>query len=186
MSDGSPQKISTYNSKMELRQLAPGRTIAMRPIEDVAIWTKATDEKTVRLVDAWNIPGEALDLAIEFVNTWRRVNGTNHPATVDRPMPLPNPNAPSVASSEPELSLYAGDSCDVRAGGGCVTPVNRGVIDSVEGVPNSLRPMVLQQIEDLNKRGQKSSIARTAPPTARRHAGSSPITSGTSPRRPTF
>jgi hypothetical protein len=36
-----------------------------------------------------------------------------------------------------------------------VTPVTRGVIDSVEGVPNSLRPMVIQQIEDLNKRGQR-------------------------------
>jgi hypothetical protein len=31
-----------------------------------------------------------------------------------------------------------------------VTPITRGVIDSVEGVPNSLRAMVIQQIEDLN------------------------------------
>jgi hypothetical protein len=155
MSDGTPQRISIYSSRIELRQLAPGRTIAMRPIEDVAIWTKATDEKTVRLVDAWKIPGEALDLAIEFVNTWRRVNGSNLPATADRPMPLPNPNAPAPASSEPGQSLYTGGQCDVRAGGGCVSPVFRGVIDSVEGVPNSQRPMVLQQIEELNKRGQK-------------------------------
>jgi hypothetical protein len=155
MSDGTPQQISTYSSKIELRQLAPGRTTAMKPIEDVAIWTKSANEKTVRLIDAWRIPREALALAIEFVTAWQRVNGSNHPATADRPMPLPNPNAPSVSSSEPELGLYAGGNCEVRAGGGCVTPVHRGVIDSVEGVPNSQRPMVMQQIEALNKRGQK-------------------------------
>ncbi len=148
-------KMITYAGKVELRQLAPGRTLEMRPIQDVAIWTTSAEEKTVRLVDAWRIPGETLRLAIEFVNTWRRVNGSNHPATADRPMPLPNPNAPSVASSEPELPLYAGGSCEVRAGGGCVTSVNRGVIGSVEEVPNSQRPMAIQQIEDLNKRGQK-------------------------------
>jgi hypothetical protein len=148
-------KMITYTSKIELRQLAPGRTTAMKPIEDVAIWTKTASEKSTRLVDAWRIPGDALNLAIEFVNEWRRVNGSNHPATADRPMPLPNPNAPSVASSEPELPLYAGGNCEVRAGGGCVTQVHRGVIDSVEGVPNSQRQMVLQQIEALNKRGQK-------------------------------
>jgi hypothetical protein len=155
MSDGTPQKISIYSTKIEMRQLAPGRTPAMRPIEDVAIWTRAVEEKTVRLVDAWRIPGDALDLAIEFVNTWQRVNGSSLPATADRPMPMPNPNAPPPATSEPGQALYAGGSCDVRAGGGCVTPVHRGVIDSVEDVPNSQRPMALQQIEELNKRGQK-------------------------------
>jgi hypothetical protein len=148
-------KMITYTSKIELRQLAPGRTVAMRPIEDVAIWTKAADEKTRQLVDAWRIPGEALDVAIEFVNAWRRINGSNRPATADRPMALPKPNASSPASSEPNLPLASRGSCEVRVGGGCVTPVSRGVIESVEGVPNSLRPMVLQQIEDLNKRGQK-------------------------------
>jgi hypothetical protein len=148
-------KMITYTSKIELRQLAPGRTIAMRPIEDVAIWTKAADEKTGRLVDAWRIPGEALDVAIEFINAWRRINGSNRPATADRPMSPPNQNASTPASSEPDLPLYSRGGCEVRAGGGCVTPVFRGVIDSVEAVPNSQRPMVLQQIEDLNKRGQK-------------------------------
>ncbi len=148
-------KMITYTSKIELRQLAPGRTLAMRPIEDVAIWTKAADEKTVRLVDAWRIPREALDVAIDFVNAWRGINVGNRSATSDRPMPLPNLNAPSPASSEPDLPLSSRGSCEVRAGGGCVTPVSRGVIDSVEGVPNSQRPMVIQQVEDLNKRGQK-------------------------------
>ena len=33
--------------------------------------------------------------------------------------------------------------------------LSRGVIGSVEGMPNSQRPMVIQQIEDLKKRGQK-------------------------------
>ena len=39
----------------------------MRPIQDVAIWSKATDEQTISSVSAWKIPGDALDLAIEFV-----------------------------------------------------------------------------------------------------------------------
>src|SRR3989442_15211102 len=33
--------VVDYTNKLELRQLAPGRTPEMRPIEDVAIWTKA-------------------------------------------------------------------------------------------------------------------------------------------------
>ena len=33
--------------------------------------------------------------------------------------------------------------------------LSRGVIGSVEGMPNSQRPMVIQQIEDLKKRNQQ-------------------------------
>ncbi len=153
---GPPLKVSTYTSKIELRQLAPGRTPAMRPIQDVAIWTKAADEKTVGSEHSWQIPSDALDVAIQFVNAWLRVNGSNHPATSDRPMPLPNPNAPPPASSEAGQRLHdPSGACTLRTGGGCVEPVSRGVIGSVEGVPNSQRPMVIQQIEDLKNRGQR-------------------------------
>jgi hypothetical protein len=146
----------TYTSKIELRQLAPGRTAATRPIEDVAIWTKAAEEKTVGLEHSWQIPGDALDVGIDFVNAWQRVNGSNHAATQDRPMPLPNPNAPSPPSSEPGQSLYeGGGGCEVRAGGGCVALISRVVTDSVEGVPNAHEEMVKKQLADLQQRGQK-------------------------------
>jgi hypothetical protein len=147
--------ISAYSSRLELRQLAPGRTPAMRPIQDVVIWSKETAEQTVSSIAAWKIPGEALDLAIGFVNAWQSVNGSNHPPTPDKPMPLPNPNAPSPPSSEAGQGLYSESSCQTRAGGGCVTTINRGQIDSVEAVPNAHHDMVLQQLADLQKRGQK-------------------------------
>jgi hypothetical protein len=147
-----------YTNKLELRQLAPGRTPEMRPIEDVAIWTRADPTKTIGPLGAWEIAGKALDLAIGFVNAWVRINGP-HPATPDRPMPIANPNAPSPPSNEPGQPLRPSsdqvDKCETRAGGGCVVELSRGVIGSVEGVPNSQRPMVIQQIEDLKKRDQK-------------------------------
>jgi len=104
------------------------------------------------------IGGKALDLAIGFVKAWVRINGP-HPATPDRPMPIPNPNAPSLPSNEPGQPLRPSsdqvDRCETRAGGGCVVELSRGVIGSVEGMPNSQRPMVIQQIEDLKKRNQQ-------------------------------
>jgi len=150
--------VVDYTNKLELRQLAPGRTREMRPIEDVAIWTKADPTKTRGQIDSWNIAPEALDLAIGFVKAWVRINGP-HPATPDRPMPIPNPNAPSPPSNEPGQPLRPSsdqvDKCETRAGGGCVVALSRGVIGSVEGMPNSQRPMVIQQIEDLKKRNQQ-------------------------------
>jgi hypothetical protein len=150
--------VVEYTNKLELRQLAPGRTREMRPIEDVAIWTMADPTKSTGPVMSWRIGGEALDLAIGFVNSWVAVNG-RHPATSDRPMALPNPNAPSPPSNEPGQPLRPAsdqvDRCETRAGGWCVVDLSRGVIGSVEGVPNSQRNMVIQQIEDLKERGQK-------------------------------
>ena len=150
--------VVDYTNKLELRQLAPGRTPEMRPIEDVAIWTAADPTKTIGQLGAWEIAGKALDLAIGFVNAWVRINGP-HPATPDRPMPIPNPNAPSPPSNEPGQPLRPSsdqvDRCETRAGGGCVVALSRGVIGTVEGMPNSQRPMVIQQIEDLKKRGQQ-------------------------------
>src|SRR5205085_8726593 len=35
--------ISAYSSRLELKQLAPGKTPATRPIEDVAIWSRASE-----------------------------------------------------------------------------------------------------------------------------------------------
>ena len=150
--------VVDYTNKLELRQLSPGRTPEMRPIEDVAIWTAADPTKTIGQLGAWEIAGKALDLAIGFVNAWVRINGP-HPATPDRPMPIANPNAPAPPSNEPGQPLRPAsdqvDRCETRAGGGCVVELSRGVIGSVEGMPNSQRPMVIQQIEDLKKRGQK-------------------------------
>jgi len=159
-SDGSTttfdHPVSAYSSRLELRQLAPGKTVAMKPIEDVAIWSiEKTPEGTIASGSAWRIPGDALDLAIDFVNAWRSVNGGTHPPTVDKPMPLPNSNAAAPPSSEPGQGLWSGGSCEVRVGGGCVTTIGRGQTDSVEAVPNAHRDMVLQQLADLQKRGQK-------------------------------
>ena len=56
---------ATYSSTIELRQLAPGQTPAMRPIKDVAVWSKASNAQTVRGADGWKIPIDALDLGIE-------------------------------------------------------------------------------------------------------------------------
>jgi len=89
--ESSNLPLLAYTSRLELRQLAPGRTAAMRPIEDVVIWSKATDPQTTATT-AWKIPRDAMDLAIQFVNAWQQVNGSNHPPTADKPMPLPNPN----------------------------------------------------------------------------------------------
>ena len=150
-------KVVDYTNKLELRQLAPGRTREMRPIEDVAIWTKAEETKTIGPIDSWNIAPEALDLAIGFVKSWLEVNGSNHPATPDRPMPLPNPNAPSPPSNEPGQPLHpatASAGCEV-VGGGCVEMLSLGAVGSVYDVPNSQRAMVQQQIEDQKKKGQK-------------------------------
>src|SRR5437016_1750891 len=123
LSNNRIQRVTVvdYTNKLELRQLAPGRTREMRPIEDVAIWTKADPTKTISQIDTWGIAGESLDLGIGFVKSWLGVNGSNHPATADRPMPLPDPNAPSPQSSEPGQPLHeSADRCDQRAGGGCV------------------------------------------------------------------
>jgi hypothetical protein len=158
-SDGSTQTydhpILAYSSRLELRQLAPGRTPAMRPIQDVAIWSKETEEQTISSIVAWKIPGEALDLAIGFVNAWQSVNGSNHPPTPDKPTPLPNPNAPSPATSEAGQSLYADGSCQTKAGGGCVNAIGPIVTDSFNGVPNAHEEMVRKQLADLQQRGQK-------------------------------
>ena len=54
-------------------------------------------------------------------------------------MAMPNPNAPSPASSEGGQSLYADGNCPDRAGGGYVPTISRGVIDSVQGVPNGMK-----------------------------------------------
>jgi hypothetical protein len=96
-----------------------------------------------------------MDLAIDFVRAWQGVNGANHPATADKPMPLPNPNAPSPPSSEGGQSLYADGNCPTRAGGGCVNTISQGVTDSFNGVPNALEDMVRKQLTDLQQRGQK-------------------------------
>jgi hypothetical protein len=158
-SDGSTttfdHPVSAYSSRLELRQLAPGRTPAMKPIQDVAIWGKATEEQTVASIAAWKIPGEALDLAIDFVNAWQSVNGSSHPPTPDKPMPLPNPNAPSPPSSEGGQSLYPDPSCKTAAGGGCVNTIYQGVTDSFNAVPNAQEEMVRKQLADLQQRGQK-------------------------------
>ena len=57
-SDGSTttfdHPVSAYSSRLELRQLAPGRTAAMRPIQDVAIWSKddrGTDDRVNRRME---------------------------------------------------------------------------------------------------------------------------------------
>ncbi len=147
--------LSAYESRLELRQLAPGRTATMRPIEDVTVWSKTAEPQTISSSVAWKIPIDAMDLSIEFVKAWQGINGTNHPATPDKPMPLPNPNAPSPASSEGGQSLYADGSCPTRAGGGCVVAISRAVTDSVESVPYAQTDMVLKQITDLQQRGQK-------------------------------
>jgi hypothetical protein len=147
--------ISAYSSRLELRQLAPGKTAAMRPIQDIAIWSTLTEEQTVSSIAAWKIPGDAMDLAIGFVNAWQSVNGTNHPPTADKPMPLPNPNAPSPPSSEGGQSLYPDGNCPTKAGGGCVNTISQGVTDSFNGVPNALEETVRKQLDDLQKRGQK-------------------------------
>jgi hypothetical protein len=147
--------ISGYTSRLELRQLAPGRTAAMRPIEDVAIWTKSTDPQTTASAVAWKIPLEAMDLAIDFVKAWQSVNGSNHPPTADKPMPVPNPNAPSPATSEAGQSLYSDGSCPTKAGGGCVNTISQAVTDSFNGVPNAHEEMVRKQLTDLQQRGQK-------------------------------
>ena len=158
-SDGSTttfdHPISAYSSRLELRQLAPGKTVAMKPIEDVAIWSSDSVQGEIASSAAWRIPGDALDLAIDFVNAWRSVNGTSHPPTADKPMPLPNVNASAPPSSEPGQGLWSGGACELRAGGGCVTTIGRGQTDSVEAVPNGRRDMVLQQLAELQKRGQK-------------------------------
>jgi hypothetical protein len=158
-SDGSvttfDHPISAYSSLLELRQLAPGRTPAMRPIQDVAIWSKSTAEQTVASIAAWKIPGEALDLVIDFVKAWQSVNGSAHAPTADKPMPMPNPNAPSPPSSEGGQSLYADGNCATKAGGGCVNTLSQGVTDSFNGVPNALEDMVRKQLADLQQRGQK-------------------------------
>jgi len=147
--------ISAYSSRLELRQLAPGRTAAMKPIQDVAIWSKETEEQTVSSIAAWKIPGEALDLAIGFVNAWQSVNGSSHPPTADKPMPLPNPTVPSPPSSEGGQSLYSDASCKTAAGGGCVNTIYQGVTDSFNAVPNAQEEMVRKQLADLQQRGQK-------------------------------
>src|SRR5204862_4820331 len=94
-------KVVDYTNKLELRQLAPGRTREMRPIEDVAIWTKADETKTIGPIDSWNIAPEALDLAIGLVKSWLGVNGSNHQGTQDRTMQLQHPNAHSPHSNDP-------------------------------------------------------------------------------------
>jgi hypothetical protein len=158
-SDGSTttfdHPISAYSSRLELRQLAPGKTAAMRPIEDVAIWSTETEENTIASSAAWRIPGDALDLAINFVKAWQSVNGSNHPPTTDKPMPLPNPNAPSPPSSEGGQSLYSDGNCPTKSGGGCVNTISQGVTDSFNGVPNAHENMVRKQLTDLQQRGQK-------------------------------
>jgi hypothetical protein len=158
-SDGNVQTsdlpLFAYTSRLELRQLAPGRTAAMRPIEDVAIWSKATDPQTIAQLTAWKIPLDAMDLAFEFVRAWQGINGANHPATADKPMPLPNPNAPSPATSEAGQSLYADGNCPTKAGGGCVSTIGPSVTDSLNGVPNAHEEMVRKQLADLQQRGQK-------------------------------
>ncbi|HEY7190294.1 MAG TPA: hypothetical protein VH436_27265 [Vicinamibacterales bacterium] len=157
--DGSTQTfdhpISAYSSRIEMRQLAPGRTPAMRPIEDIAIWSKESESNSVASSAAWRIPGDALDLAIDFVKAWQNVNGSNHQPTADKPMPIPNPNAPSPPSSEGGQSLYSDGSCPTKAGGGCVNTVSQGVTDSFNAVPNALEDMVRKQLTDLQQRGQK-------------------------------
>jgi len=178
-SDGSTttfdEPISSYSSRLELRQLAPGRTVAMKPIEDVAIWSKKTEANTVASVAAWRIPGAALDLAIDFVNAWRSVNGSSHPPTAGKPMPLPNPNAAAPPSSAPGQGLWAAGACELRAGGGCVTTIGRGQTDSVEAVPNAYRNMVLKQLDDLQKMGQKVITCYYGPTNAQAGTGFVPF-----------
>jgi len=147
--------LSAYASRLELRQLAPGRTAAMRPIEDVTVWSRTAEPQTISSSVAWRIPIDAMDLASQFVTAWQAVNGSTHAPTADKPMPLPNPNAPAPASSEGGQSLYADGSCPTRAGGGCVAAISRAVTDSVESVPYAQTDMVLKQITDLQQRGQK-------------------------------
>jgi hypothetical protein len=147
--------INSYSSRLELRQLAPGRTATMNPIEDVVIWSRETDAQTIVAEVSWKIPIEAMDLAIEFVRAWQAVNGANHPATIPRPMPNPNANAPAPPSSEPGQSLYSDGSCQTRAGGGCVNTIFQGVTDSFNAVPNAQEEMVRKQLADLVQRGQQ-------------------------------
>jgi hypothetical protein len=149
------QPVVGYSMKIELRQLAPGRTIAMRPIEDVAIWSKSVGAQQVMGTASWRIPGEALDLATQFVNAWQRANPGTHPPTADKPMPVVNVSALPATASGPGQSLYSGGNCPTRAAGGCVDTVSRGLIDSVEAVPNAQFDMVAKQLDTLRQRGQK-------------------------------
>jgi hypothetical protein len=147
--------ISRYSSRLELLQLVPGRTAAMRPIEDVAIWSTETASQTIVSEVNWRIPLEAMDLAIDFVRAWQGVNGANHPATVPTSVLPPNLTAAAASSSEPGQSLYADGSCQTRAGGGCVVAISRATTDSFEAVPNGHKAMVFKQLEDLQQRGQQ-------------------------------
>jgi hypothetical protein len=149
------QPVVSYSMKIELRQLAPGRTIAMRPIEDVAIWSKSVAEQKVMGTASWRITGEALDLATQFVTAWQRANPGTHPATADKPLPVVNVSALKTSASGPGQALYSEGNCPTRAAGGCVVDVGRSVIDSIEAVPNAQFEMVAKQLGDLQKRGQK-------------------------------
>jgi hypothetical protein len=172
-SDGSTttfdRPISSYSSRLELRQLAPGKTAAMRPIQDVVVWSKETAPETIASEVAWKIPLEAMDLAIEFVRAWQGVNGANHPATSPRPMAPPNVSG--VSSSEPGQSLYADPSCQSRAGGGCVNTIFQGVTDSFNAVPNAQEEMVRKQLADLVQRGQKVITCTYGPVNAQAKTG---------------
>jgi len=151
----SRQPMVEFSMKIELRQLAPGRTIAMRPIEDVAVWSRSVPTQRVFGTTSWQIPGEALNLASQFVTAWQRANPGTHPPTADKPMPVVNVSALPASAAGPGQSLYADVTCPTRAAGGCVQTVFRGVIDSIEAVPNALHDMAGKQLEDQQKRGQK-------------------------------
>src|SRR5215212_9947485 len=104
----------------------------MRPIEDVAIWSKSVVAPQVMGTAAWRIPGEALKRATQFVNAWQRANPGTHVPTADQPMPVVNVSALKASASGPSQSLYAEGGCPTRAAGGCVVEVGRGVIGSIE------------------------------------------------------
>ena len=83
-------------------------------------------------------------------------------------MPMPDPGTrPHLSYDEGSQSLYSGGNCPDPAGGGCVSTISRGVIDSVQGVPNAHREMVKKQLADLQQRGQKVITCVTARSTRR-------------------
>jgi hypothetical protein len=133
-----------YTLTVELKQLAPGQTPQMRPIRDVTIWKKTTSATTSALM-AWVIGDEALELTIDFVDAWLKVNG-RHPPTPDKLSRAPAAGtAPAPAASGPGQALHGSEA----------NVISRGVIGSLYDVPDSQRDMVEQQVKDLIAKGQK-------------------------------
>jgi hypothetical protein len=146
------EKTVTYTCTIELRQLAPGRTPATRPINDGAIWKLATVKKAVANAFAWNSADDALQLAAKFATAWREVNGP-HDATSDKPV---QPVSLGSSSSGPGPPLHRSRNCGTKDGGrdgGCVDVVGLGLVGSIYDVPEIQRAMVEKDLQRLQVKG---------------------------------